>query len=209
MQPQPPGASISDVGVTNVLARDARQLTAFIQVSLDGYYCDANGDMNFAHKAPDDVEWSDFVTANAAGGGMLLFGRITYDLMASWWPTPMAAQAMPEVASAMNAMPKMVFSRTLRSAEWSNTTLVQDGLVDTVRRLKSDPGPDIAILGSGTIVQQLAEAGLIDSLQVVVNPVALGAGKSLFAGLAQPLAWTLVKSRVFENGSVVVWYVPQ
>jgi len=188
---------------------DLRTLGVFLHLSLDGYYCDARGDMSFAHKSPDDAEWQEFVAGNASGGGMLLFGRTTYEMMASWWPGPMAAQAMPEVAASMNAMPKVVFSRTMGSADWINTTLVKDDVVEAVRRMKREPGPDMVILGSGSIVGQLAGAGLIDSLQVVVNPVALGAGKSVFAGLTQPLELVLTNTRVFRNGSVVLWYAPR
>lgn len=188
---------------------DLRTLGVFLHLSLDGYYCDARGDMSFAHKSPDDAEWQEFVVGNASGRGMLLFGRTTYEMMSSWWPSPMAAQAMPEVAASMNAMPKVVFSRTMASADWINTTLVKDDAVDAVRRMKREPGPDMVILGSGSIVGQLAGAGLIDSLQVVVNPVALGEGKSLFAGLTQPLELVLTNTRVFRNGSVVLWYAPR
>lgn len=183
-----------------------RKLSAFLQTSLDGYLQDARGDMSFAHKAPDDVEWSAFVQGNASSGGTLLFGRTTYEMMAAWWPTPMAAQAMPEVAAWMNTMPKVVFSRTLTSADWNHTTVVNDDLIAQVRRMKGEPGPDMAILGSGSIVRQLAEAGLIDTLQVAVNPVALGAGRSLLAGLAKRLDLVLTDSRVFRNGTVVLWY---
>ena len=186
-----------------------RNLEAFMQISLDGYYCDSRGDMSFAHKPPEDTEWHEFVTENASGGGMLLFGRITYDMMAAWWPTTMAAQAMPEVAARMNAIPKIVFSRTLNSVEWSNTTLVRDDLVGTVRRMKGETGPDITILGSGSIVRQLADAGLIDTLQVVVNPVALGAGKSLLSGISRKVELVLTNTRVFRSGPVVLWYTPR
>ena len=186
-----------------------RKCAAFMQISLDGYYCDAQGDMSFAHKAPEDAEWNEFVAGNARSGGMLLFGRKTYEMMAAWWPTPMAAQAMPQVAAHMNALPKIVFSRSLTSASWSNTKLVRDDVVATVRQMKDEPGPDMAILGSGSIVTQLADAGLLDVLQVVVNPVALGAGQSLFSGLSQRLDFALTNTRVFGNGSVVLWYSPR
>lgn len=189
-------------------ANTHRQLSAFMQVSLDGYFCDARGDMSFAHKPPDDAEWQEFVAGNAAGGGILLFGRRTYDMMAGWWPTPAAAKAMPEVAAQMNALPKIVFSPTLASADWSNTTLIKNDLVGTVGRMKAEPGADMVILGSGSIVTQLAGAGLIDTIQVVVNPVALGGGQSFLAGLHQPLNLTLTQSRAFRNGSVVLWYSP-
>jgi len=187
----------------------SRKLGAFLHTSLDGYYCDARGDMSFAHKPPEDTEWHEFVTGNASGDGMLLFGRTTYEMMASWWPTPMAAQAMPEVAAGMNAMPKVVFSRSLASADWSNTTLVKDDLVAAVRRMKDEAGPDMVILGSGSIVMQLADAGLVDSFQVVINPVALGSGKSLFSGLTRKLDLALTDTRVFKNGAVVLWYTPR
>lgn len=186
-----------------------RRVEAFLQISLDGYYSDSRGDMSFAHKPPDDAEWQQFMTENASGGGMLLFGRMTYEMMAAWWPTPMAAKAMPEVAARMNAMPKLVFSRTLGSVDWTNTNLVKDDLIRTIRRLKREAGPDMAILGSGSIVTQLADAGLIDTFQVVVNPIALGGGRSLLSGLARPLDLELTNTRVFGNGSVVLRYAPR
>jgi len=83
----------------------------FNSVTLDGYFTDKNSDMSWAHK--NDPEWNAFVADNAKGGGTLLFGRITYELMASFWPTPAAMQMMPDVAKGMNSLPKVVFSRTL------------------------------------------------------------------------------------------------
>jgi len=179
-----------------------------MHVSLDGYFCDPRGDMSFAHKPPDDVEWQEFVVENAASSGVLVFGRTTYDMMAAWWPTLAAARAMPEVAAQMNAVSKIVFSRTLTSADWNNTTLIKNDLVGTISRMKAEPGPDMAILGSGSIVTQLAAPGLIDTIQIVVNPVALGAGKSFLAGLRQPLNLTFTHARTFGNGSVVLSYAP-
>jgi dihydrofolate reductase len=193
---------------TTVKPTRPRTLSAFLQISLDGYYCDAHGNMDFAHKDPDDTEWNRFVTSNAKGGGMLVFGRTTYEMMAAWWPTPMAARAMPEVAASMNALPKIVFSRTLGAAEWENTTLIEGDAVRAMRALKAKPGPDMAILGSGSLVASLASAGLIDELQLVINPISLGGGKAVFSGLRKPLEWTLTRSRKFKNGSIVLWYAP-
>ena len=95
----------------------------FNHVSLDGYFVDKKGEMRWAHK--NDPEWNEFVAGNASGGGVLLFGRVTYELMASYWPTPMAAQHSPVVAEHMNKLQKVVFSRTLDKASWSNTKLVK------------------------------------------------------------------------------------
>src|SRR6185436_1666335 len=146
-----------------------RKIMAFEQVSLDGFFVDAKGDMSWAHK--QDAEWNEFTAGNAGGDGALLFGRKTYEMMASFWPSPMAMQAAPKVAEGMNNLPKIVFSRTLKAASWKNTTLIKDDLVTSVKKLKKDPGPDLVILGSGTIVAQLAPAGLIDEFQIIVNPL--------------------------------------
>jgi dihydrofolate reductase len=184
-----------------------RRLTVFNQVSLDGYFTDANGDMSWAHKGGDNAEWNAFVANNAEQGGALLFGRVTYEMMASFWPTPMAQQMNATVADRMNAMPKYVFSRTLASAAWSNTTLLNGPIAGEMRRLKSEPGPDMTILGSGSIVSQLSHAGLIDGYQVIVNPIVLGGGRTLFDGVDR-LNLTLASSRVFGNGNVLLSYAP-
>jgi dihydrofolate reductase len=147
-----------------------RKLSVFNHVTLDGYFVGANGDMSWAHKDSGDAEWSAFVAQNAGGGGVLVFGRITYQMMESYWPTPMAKKNDPGVAERMNALPKVVFSRTLASVSWSNTTLVKSGLVAEIRKLKAQSGLDLVIMGSGTIVAQLAPEGLIDEYQVVLNP---------------------------------------
>jgi dihydrofolate reductase len=185
-----------------------RKLSAFIQVSLDGFYADASGDMSWAHKGPDDVEWNAFVSANASGGGELVFGRVTYEMMASFWPTPQALQIMPVVAERMNNLPKVVFSKTLAEATWNNTRLLKSDLAAEVKKLKAEPGPDMAILGSGSIVSQLAAAGLLDELQLVINPLALGSGRSLFSSLTQRLDLKLTRSRTFNNGNVMLCYAP-
>jgi dihydrofolate reductase len=113
------------------------KLVAYNAVSLDGYFTDANGDMSWAHKK--DPEWQAFVSENARGGDQLLFGRITYDLMASFWPTPLAAQSNPAVAERMNSLRKFVFSTTLDKVSWNNTTLLKGDLTTEVRKLKQQP----------------------------------------------------------------------
>jgi dihydrofolate reductase len=185
-----------------------RRLTVFNSISLDGFFSDVNGDMSFAHQSPDDVEWNEFVAGNASGGGMMVFGRITYELMLRYWPTPMAMKDNPVVAESMGAMPKLVFSRTLASSDWRNTRFVKGDPAAEIRALKAQPGKDMAILGSGTIVSQLAEAHLVDEFQVVVLPVVLGKGRSMFDGVKQTLHLKLASSRTFRNGNVLMCYTP-
>jgi dihydrofolate reductase len=186
-----------------------RKLISFTQVTLDGYFTGRNGDLGWAHEGPQDAEWNAFVAENASGGGQLLFGRITYELMVSYWPTPAARANDPVVAEGMNNLPKVVFSRTLDKASWSNTRLVNGDLATEVRKLKHEPGKDMVILGSGSIVSQLAEAGLIDEYQIVVKPVALGEGRTMFEGIKQKLSLKLTKTRAFSNGNVLSSYAPR
>ena len=185
-----------------------RELIAFTHVSLDGYFADANSDMSFAHRTEPDPEWNEFVEGNASGGGVLLFGRITYDLMVSFWPTPLATQTMPLVAERMNNLPKVVFSRTMAEASWKNTKLVTSDMAGAVRAMKAEPGEGMVILGSGSIVSQLTQHGLIDSYQIVVNPVALGQGKALFGSLESKVPLRLTATRGFGNGNVLLCYEP-
>jgi dihydrofolate reductase len=181
-------------------------ISSFISLSLDGCYADANGDMSWAHS--QDPEQQAFTNSNAKGGGRLIFGHTTYDMMASFWPTPAAAQMMPELAKGMNAMPKVVFSRKMKSADWSNTT-VQADLITGVKKLKADGGPAMAILGSGSIVAQLIEARLLDELQVMLIPVSLGGGKKLFDGVKRPVSWQTTETRAFKgNGNTFIRYRP-
>jgi len=184
------------------------KLIVFNHISLDGYFTDVNGDMGFARNPIPDTEWDAFVAGNAGNGGTLVFGRITYDLMASFWPTPMAAKQMPDVAERMNNLPKVVFSRTMKEATWNNTKLVREDIANTVRMMRKDDGADMAIFGSGSIVSQLAREGLIDEYQFVVDPVVLGQGRTLFDGLENRTIMKLKSSRTFGNGNVLLCYEP-
>ena len=183
-----------------------RKLVVFNQVSLDGYFVDMHGDMSWAHKS--DAEWHAFVEENSSGGGKLLFGRITYELMVSYWPTPAAHENDPIVAERMNNLPKVVFSRTLDNASWNNTKLVKGDMVAEIRKMKKEPGKGMVIFGSGSIVSQLAQAGLIDEYQIVVNPVVLGKGRTMFEGIQEKLTLKLTKTRTFGNGNVLLCYEP-
>jgi dihydrofolate reductase len=183
-----------------------QKLIVFNTVSLDGYFVDANGDMSWAHK--QDPEWSGFTSGNARGGGTLLFGRVTYDLMANYWTTPMAMKNDPVVAEQMNHLPKLVFSRTLEKVSRNNTKLMKDDIAAEVRKMKQELGEGMTILGSGSIVSQLAEEGLIDEFQIVVNPVVLGKGRTMFEGVKRKLGMKLIGSRAFSNGNVVLRYEP-
>jgi dihydrofolate reductase len=180
-----------------------RRMVVFNSLTLDGYYTGLDGDMSWAHKF--DPEWIEFTNENAKGGGVLAFGRKTYDMMAGYWPTPMAMKNMPTVAEAMNKQPKLVFSRTMNEAKWNNTRLIKGDLATEVRKIKSEPGDDIVIMGSGNLIAQLAQAKLIDEYQIALTPVVIGKGKSMFDGVDKT-SLKLTKTRAFGNSTVMLWY---
>ena len=181
-----------------------RKLKVFNNITLDGYFTDTQQSMSWAHN--HDAEWTQFSSENASGDSELLFGRVTYDMMRSFWPTPQARASLPAIAEHMNSARKVVFSRTLTEASWQNSQLVKGELTAEVRQLKQTAGPDLVLMGSGSIVAQLAEARLIDSFQLVVHPLAIGGGRSLFEGIGRQVELKLEKTRTFQNGNVVIWY---
>jgi len=183
------------------------KLSAFNNISLDGYFSGKNGEFSWA-RSHLDPEFNSFVAGNSQLGGTLVLGRVTYELMASYWPTSEASKNDPLVADGMNKAPKVVFSRTLSSAPWNNTRVVNSDPVAEIGRLKKESSADMVILGSGSIVSQLAQAGLIDEFQIVMNPVILGAGRTMFDGLTRAVGLKLTKNRIFPSGNAFLCYEP-
>ena len=173
-------------------------------VSANGYFKGQNEDISWAYQNASQEE-SDFAAENAQGDAILLFGRKTYQMMASYWPTPAAKKNNPGVAEGMNKAQKIVFSKTLKHADWDNTKIVSANIEDQVRKLKQSE-KHMTILGSGTIINQLAEAGLIDEIQVMVHPVAIGNGTPLLKDIHGKIDLELTKTRVFKNGMVLLSY---
>lgn len=182
-----------------------RKLFLFDLMSLDGYFEGLNRDISW-HNV--DAEFNEYAVGMLNSVDMLLFGRVTYELMARFWPSAEALRDDPIVAERMNALPKIVFSRTLDRARWNNTRLVKDHMEEEIGNLKQQPGKDMALLGSGDVMVQLAQRGLIDEFRIMVNPLVLGRGKPLFQGITDRLNLNLVKTRTFRNGNVLLLYQP-
>jgi dihydrofolate reductase len=181
------------------------KLGVFNLITLDGYFTGQKGDISW-HNV--DAEFQEYAEENSNSGNTLLFGRVTYELMASYWPTPDAIKNDPIVAQGMNSSAKIVFSRTLNKADWVNTRLVKDDMLGEVRKLKQQSAKDLTILGSGSIVAQLAQAGLIDEYQVLLNPIVLGKGRTMFEGVKNKFILKLTKTRTFGNGNILLCYEP-
>src|SRR5688572_17823062 len=131
-----------------------RHLSSFTFITLNGFYKDENNGIDW-HKHGEEEE--QFSKDSMRSGSILLFGRLTYDLMAGWWPTEQAKQAMPDVAKGMNNAEKIVFSRNLKKADWENTKVISGDLIAEVNKLKQEALKDMVILGSGSIVAQLSD----------------------------------------------------
>ncbi|TME39846.1 MAG: dihydrofolate reductase [Chloroflexi bacterium] len=182
-----------------------RKVLAFNLISLDG--CFEGPDHNIDWHTVDD-EFNDFAVQQLADLGMLIFGRVTYDLMASYWPTPAAIESDPHVANQMNALPKIVFSRTRQTVDWTNTRLVSTDAGAEVATLKTQPGKDIALFGSAKLQSSLLQAGQIDELRVMVNPVILGRGTPLFKP-EDHLKLSLLDMKRFRSGNVLLTFAPR
>jgi dihydrofolate reductase len=180
-----------------------RKVILFNLITLDGFMAGPGGDISW-HNV--DEEFNRFAIAQLDDVGALLFGRVTYDLMAGYWPTTGAVADDPEVANRMNQLPKVVFSRTLDKAAWQNTRLVTGDAVEAVSMLKQQPGKDLFVFGSANLAATLIQNDLIDEFRVMVNPVVLGRGTPLFQKIQQPLKLKLLKTKPFQNGNVLLYY---
>jgi dihydrofolate reductase len=182
-----------------------RKVISFMVVTLDGYYEGPDGEFDWPNV---DDEFNEFAISQIDDIDTLLFGRATYDGMASYWPTPAAVEDDPVVADRMNTIPKIVFSRTLERADWQNTRLVKDGAAESIAELKQRPGKALAFFGSPTLTASLIEQGLVDELRVMVHPILLGGGKPLFAALTRRVPVELLRTTVFHSGNVLLVYRP-
>ena len=182
-----------------------RKIFAFIMTTLDGYYEGPNQEFDFWVV---DEEFEEFSVEQLDEVDALLFGRVTYEGMAAYWPTPAAERDDPRVTAKMNGLSKIVVSRTLEKAEWANTRLIKEDVGQALRELKQQPGKDIAIFGSSDLTVSLLEMGLVDEVRIMVNPVVLGAGKSVFRTAGERISLKLMKSRPFDSGNVLLYYQP-
>ena len=178
-----------------------------MMVSLDGYMEGENHDLSW-HNV--DEEFNSFAIPQTQSVGTLLFGRRTYELMRDFWPTEDARKTDPIVANLMNTTPKIVFSHTLEKVEeteyWKNVRLVKDNVIDAVMKLKNEEGKELAVYGSNNLCVTLLENNLLDELRIMINPIVIGKGTPLFAGIHQKFDFQLVDSREFKNGNVLLTY---
>jgi len=180
-----------------------RKLIVSNYLSLDGFFAGPDGEIDWFVWDRETAEYSRGLLRSV---DTILFGRVTYELMAGYWPTATPPEEDPVIIDAMNGLPKVVFSRTLEKVEWSNSRLVKGDIAEEASRMKREPGRDMVIFGSGSIVSAFAQRGLIDDYRIFVNPVVLGSGKPLFKGLRERLKLRLSGARKFRCGVVLLHY---
>jgi dihydrofolate reductase len=170
--------------------------------TLDGYVEGPGRDISWHNDVwGEELERISIEQGNAAGA--LMFGRITYELMAGYWPT-----ASGEVADFMNALPKFVFSRTVKTSDWNNTKVFGADIPATVAKLKRETAKDIYLFGSADLASTLIAHGLIDEFRIGVAPVLLGQGTPLFKQSSERHKLKLLDARALSVGAVILRYAP-
>jgi dihydrofolate reductase len=179
-----------------------RKVIAAINMTLDGF-CDHTAGI------PDE-EVHQHYTELLNGGDAILYGRITYQLMEYWHPLvkkPSGEQAMDDFAMAIDKIPKIVFSRTLKNVEWESARLANRTIEEEVLELKQQPGRNI-LVGSRSLIIQLMKLNLIDEYQLCIHPVVVGSGLPLFENINDRTILKLIKTRTFGGGAVTLYYEP-
>ena len=182
-----------------------RKVIMFNLITLDGYFEGPENDIGW-HQVDD--EFNEFAIEQLSSTDGLIFGRLTYQLMANFWPTPAGLEGEPATANLMNSLPKYVFSKTLTKVEWNNTSLVKGEAVRELNKLKQGHGNDLFIFGSADLSSTFTKNGLIDEYRLILNPIVLGAGVPLFKDNGEMLKMKLLKTRLFHNGNVLLYYQP-
>lgn len=178
-----------------------RKVVAGLLLSLDGVM-ESPDKWHFPYF--NDEMGADIGAQMAASDAMLL-GRVTYQEFASFWP---GAPADDPFTAQMNDTPKYVVSTTLDTVEWKNSTLIKGNIAEAITNLKQQPGKNINITGSATLVRSLLRDNLLDELRLMVHPIVVGSGKRLFEEMGEQVALTLVDSKTFSTGVLSLTYEP-
>lgn len=182
-----------------------RKIILFSMMTLDGFFEGVNHNLDWHHV---DAEFNDFAKEQLNAVDAIIFGRKTYDLMASYWTTSDAITHEPVIANQMNAKAKIVFSKTMSKAIWNNTKLIKDNVLLEIEKIKLLPGKDLILFGSATLASTFRELDLIDEYRIMINPIILAQGNPLFKKTSEQLPLKLIKTKTFKSGNVLLYYEP-
>jgi dihydrofolate reductase len=179
-----------------------RKLSLQQHVSLDGYLLEEDTEFyRWWEPLPDDEEMEDYFVATLRRAGTHIMGGVTYQGMAAHWPTSPEPEAPP-----MNDIPKVVFSKTLQTADWPESRIARGDTAEEIARLKAEPGGEIVAHGGVRFVQSLARLDVVDEYRLYVYPIAVGSGSSLFEDIEHPQPLRLVSNTKFPSGAVELVY---
>jgi len=184
-----------------------RPLVLFMHVSLDGFVAGPNGEMDWIHV---DEEIFDYAGQRTSASDTALYGRVTYQMMESYWPTagdqPDASKHDKEHSAWYKKVDKVVISKTMQGQQLPNTIIISDDLTHRINALKQQAGKEIIIFGSPGASHSLMQNGLIDEFWLFINPIILGRGTPLFKDIKETTKLNLVKSYPFASGVVCLHY---
>lgn len=183
-----------------------RKIILSIPITLDGFIEGTHRELDWVIA---DDELHDFYTKLLQSADLLLFGRVTYELMKGYWPTatsdPQATESEKRFANTMNPMRKIVFSKTLKQVDW-NTQVIDSFLPEVILDMKAQPGRNILLSGGATLAQAFLKHGLVDEYQPVIQPVAIGEGRALFGGIQEQIKLNYLWNQKFSSGAVAICY---
>ena len=184
-----------------------RKLVLFMHVSLDGFAADTKSGLDWISYDNELQQYADGIVATV---GSPVYGRVTYELMAGYWPTvlndPNASEHSKAHARWVDQVTKIVFSKTMKKADWNNTIVINDNIAEEINKLKQQPGKDLVIFGSPTLAHSFMELDLIDEYQLTLNPVLLGSGKPAYQNIKDKTNLKLVKATTLKSGVVGLHY---
>ncbi|WP_308992472.1 dihydrofolate reductase family protein [Mariniflexile litorale] len=179
-------------------------LKAFTFITLNGFYKNADNDISWHQHGKEETKYSE---ENLKSENILLLGRHTYQMMESFWTSQMAYDNFPEVAKGMDHSKKIVVSASLEKVNWNNTSVMNGNLIDEIKELKKTSKHNITILGSGSLITQLTNVGLIDTYEIMLDPIAIGQGTSIFNGILASLHLKLIACKTLKSGTVLLNYI--
>ncbi len=181
-----------------------RSISAFAFLTVNGFYKGINEDISWHIHGEEGNQYS---IDSLQSGNILMLGRETYDIMYPYWVSEIARTQYPVVAERMKAAEKLIISNTLISTFWNNAKIISGDIISQITQLKKTPGKNISILGSGSLISTLTDAGLIDEYDFLIDPLAIGHGTPIFQNIKNTLRLELTNTRVFEkSGSILLTY---
>lgn len=183
-----------------------RKIIVCNMMSLDGFFEGAGHTIDW-HNV--DAEFNEFAENQLNSVDTILFGRKTYELMASYWTSSEALTTDPIIANQMNSKPKIVFSKTMTNARWKNTRLIKENIQPEIEKLKQQPGKDLILFGSADLAATFRQLDLIDEYRIILHPIVLAQGTPLFRQNPEQLHLKLTRTKTFKSGNVLLYYEPK